>query len=79
MPQSNYFEPCNRLLKIRESIWDSSSQNGSSIGSVKVHSLTFFCTPTSMRCDSWASFLAHTFASPYFGHEPKAKVATWTI
>ncbi len=29
-----------------------------------------------MRCDFWASFLAHTFASPCFGHEPKIKVAT---
>jgi hypothetical protein len=29
-----------------------------------------------MKCDSRASFLAHTFASPCFGHEPKVKVAT---
>jgi hypothetical protein len=29
-----------------------------------------------MKCDSWASFLAHTFASLCLGHEPKAKVAT---
>jgi len=31
-----------------------------------------------MKCDSWASFLAHTFASPHFGHERKVKVATPT-
>jgi hypothetical protein len=29
-----------------------------------------------MKCDSWASLLAHTFASPCFGGEPKVKVAT---
>jgi hypothetical protein len=28
-----------------------------------------------MRCDSWASLLAYTLASPYLGYEPKAKVA----
>jgi len=27
-----------------------------------------------MRCDSWASLLAHTFASPYIGRKPKVKV-----
>jgi hypothetical protein len=29
-----------------------------------------------MKYDSWASFLAHTFASPCFGCKFKAKVAT---
>jgi hypothetical protein len=29
-----------------------------------------------MKCDSRASLLARTFASPCFGHEPKVKVAT---
>jgi hypothetical protein len=28
-----------------------------------------------MKCDSQASLLAHTFANPCFGHEPKARVA----
>jgi hypothetical protein len=28
-----------------------------------------------MKCDSWASFLACTFANPCFGCEPKARVA----
>jgi hypothetical protein len=36
------FDPCNRALKIWESIWDSNSHNGSSFGSVRVHSLTLF-------------------------------------
>jgi hypothetical protein len=29
-----------------------------------------------MKCDSQASLLAHTFASPCLGHKPKVKVAT---
>ncbi len=36
------FDPYNRTLKIRESICDSNSHNGSSLGSVRVHSLTLF-------------------------------------
>ncbi len=36
------FDPCNRALKIQESIWDSNSHNGSSLGSARVHSLTLF-------------------------------------
>ncbi len=39
------FDPCNLVLKIQESIWDSNSHNGSSLGSVKVHSLTLFALP----------------------------------
>jgi hypothetical protein len=39
------FDPCNHALKIRESIWDSSSQHGNSLGSVRVHSLTLFALP----------------------------------
>ncbi len=34
------FDPYNSALKIQESIWDSNSHNGSSLGNVKVHSLT---------------------------------------
>jgi hypothetical protein len=30
-----------------------------------------------MKCDSWASLLACTFASFCFGRKPKAKVATF--
>jgi hypothetical protein len=29
-----------------------------------------------MKCDSWVSLLARTFANPYFDNEPKAKVVT---
>jgi hypothetical protein len=68
------FNPCNCFMKIQKSIWDFNSQDESSFGSVRVHSLTFFCTPGSMRCDSWASFLACTFTSPCLSHEPKARL-----
>jgi len=40
--------------------WDSNSQNGNSLGSVGVHSLTFSCTPRSMKCDSQA----HSWIAP---------------
>jgi hypothetical protein len=36
------FDPYNCTLKIWESIWESNSHNGSSLRSVKVHSLTLF-------------------------------------
>jgi hypothetical protein len=36
------FDPCNRALKIWESFRDSNSQHGSSLGSVRAHSLTLF-------------------------------------
>jgi hypothetical protein len=69
------FDPYNLSLKIR----GSNSQNGNPLGSVWVHSLTLSYTPGSMKCDSWASHLAHTFASPCLGHEPKVRVATTTM
>jgi hypothetical protein len=69
------FDPCHCSLKIWKSIWDFNSKNGSSLRSVKVHFLTLFCTPKSMRWDFWASFLAHTLASPCLGREPKVRVA----
>jgi len=48
---------------------DSNSQGGSSLGSVKVHSLTLLFT---LRLP----FLARNLASPCLGHEPKARVMT---
>jgi hypothetical protein len=69
------FEPCNRPLKIS----DSNSQSGSSLGSVRVQSFTLSYTPMSMKCDSRASLLAHTFASPCLGCKPKAKVMTFPL
>jgi hypothetical protein len=53
---------------------ESNSQNGSSFGRVRVHSLTLSYTLRNMRCDSRASFLAHTFASLCFSCELKVRV-----
>ncbi len=36
------FDPYNCVLNVRESDWDFNSYNGSSLGSVRVHSLTLF-------------------------------------
>jgi len=57
-------------------IQKSNSQSGNSLGSVRVHSFTFSYTLRNMRCKFQTSFLARTLASPCFGHEFKAKVAT---
>jgi hypothetical protein len=53
------FDYYNYLLEI----WESDFQSGNSLGNVGVHSLTLFYTPKNMKCDSWASFLAFTFAN----------------
>jgi hypothetical protein len=67
------FDPCNRALKIQESIWDSNTQHGSSLGSVRVHSLTLFallgaCDVTP-RFPSWLATLQTLalVASPRLG------------
>jgi hypothetical protein len=73
------YDPYNCCMKIQESIWDFKSQNESSLGNVKVHSLTLFCTLGSVKCDSWASFLAHTLTSLCLGCKPRARVATLTL
>ncbi len=55
------FDPCNHALKIQESIWDSNSHNGSSLGSVRVHSLTLFALPgacdVTLESPSWPTTL----------------------
>jgi len=56
--------------------WDFNSQSGNSLGSVRVHSFTLSYIPGDVRCDSRASLLAHNFANPCFGREPKARVVT---
>ncbi len=50
------FDACNRVLKIRESIWDFNSHNGSSLGSVRVHSLTLFALPRACNVTPESSF-----------------------
>jgi hypothetical protein len=66
------FDSCNFPLKIWESIGIPTPKMG-------VHSLTLFCTPGNMRCDSRASLLARNLASPCFGYEPKVRVATFKV
>jgi hypothetical protein len=55
------FDPCNCALNIQESIWDSNSQHGSSLGSVRVHSLTLFALSGACevipRSPSWLATL----------------------
>ncbi len=76
--QFNGFWPLKLFFEDSKVHRDSNSQSGSSLGSVEVHSLTFSHTLGSMKCDSWASFLAHTFASPCLGREPKTTAVTLT-
>ncbi len=67
------FDPCNRALKIWKYFWDSNSQHGSSLGSVRVHSLTLFALPraceVTLKSPSWlATFQPFTLvASPRVG------------
>jgi hypothetical protein len=46
---------------------------------VWVHSFTLPYTFENMKCDSWASLSACTFAIHCFGYKPKAKVATLCV
>jgi len=59
--------------------WDFNSQSESSLKNVRVHSLTLFHTPKSMKCDSQASLLARTFASLCIGHEHNNLYDCWAI
>ncbi len=54
---SKYFQWYKKLLNPMcfDPFNHSNSQSGSSLGSVKVHSLTLSCTPKNMKCDSQAS------------------------
>jgi len=67
------FDPYNCSLNVPKSIRTPTLKMGIRLG-VRVHSLTLSSTPGSMRCESWASFLAHTLVSPYLSRKPKAKV-----
>jgi hypothetical protein len=66
------FDPCNRSLKIRESIETSIPQVGAHLG-VWGLILSLSCTPESI---SRASLLFRILTSPYFNHEPKARATT---
>jgi len=73
------FEPYNRPLKIKESIETLILKAGAHLGVCGFIPSHFSTLPGSMKCDSWASLLAYTFASPCFGHKPKVRVATMWI
>ncbi len=66
------FDPWNSPLKIQESFGTLTPKMG-------VHSFTFSYIPGSMKCDSQASFLARTLASPCFGCESKATIITHLV
>jgi hypothetical protein len=63
------FDPYNFPQTIQKSI-------RTLIPKVRVH-FTLSHTPESMKCDSWASFLARNFASLCITREPNARVATF--
>jgi len=79
LKKSNEFWPLQSPFKDLGLHQDSNSQNGSSLGSVGVHSFTLFYILESMKCDSRASLLIHTFASLCLNREPKAKVVTFDL
>ncbi len=70
-------DPCNCPLKIWKSIGTPTPKMGAHLGVWDSFPHTFLHsrnTLESMKCDSWASLLAHTFTSPCFGRKPKARV-----
>jgi hypothetical protein len=70
------FDPYNNALKIQEYMWESNSQHGSSLGSVRVHSLTLFALPGACEMTLGCPFWLATFQPPCLGREPKVRVAT---
>ncbi len=69
------FDPCNHSMKIWKSIGILTPKVGVNLGMWRfIPSLSY--TPENMRCDTRASFLAHTLTSPCLGHKPKARVVT---
>jgi hypothetical protein len=75
------FGPYNRSLQIRESIGTPTPKVGVHFGVWRFnsHILPYSQPLRSMKCDSRDSPLARTFASPYLGREPKARVVTILI
>jgi hypothetical protein len=66
-------------VNIQESFWDSNSQHGSSLGSVRVHALTLFAFSRACEVTSKSPSWPTTLQPPCLGREPKARVATWNI
>jgi hypothetical protein len=74
--QAMGFDLWNCALKIWESFWDSNSQHGSSLGSVRVHALTLFALLGTCEMTPRSPFCLTTLQPPCLGREPKAKVVT---
>jgi hypothetical protein len=72
------FDPYDHPLKISESIRTPTPKVGVHLGVWSSFFHTFYILGN-MKCDSWASLLAHTFTSPCLGCEPKTKVATLAL
>ncbi len=70
------FDPKNHALNIQESFWDSNSQHGSSLGSVRVHSLTLFALLGTWKMTFGSPFWPATLQPPCLDREPKARIAT---
>jgi hypothetical protein len=68
------FHTCNYALKVSESIWDTNSQHGSSLVSVRVHSLTLFALPGTCDVTLESLFWPTTLQPPCLGRKPKARV-----
>jgi len=71
--------PLKSLSEVLGIHWDSISQNGSCLGSVRVHSLTLSCTLGSVWCDSRDSSWSAPLQPFCLGREPKTRVATLLV
>ncbi len=69
------FDFWNYSLKIQKSIRTPIPKVRAHLG-VCAFISSFSYTPGNIKCDSWASFTTHIFASPCLGHEPKTRVIT---
>jgi len=76
MPQAIEFWPLKLLSEVLGVHWDSISQSGSCLGSVKVHSPTLSYTPGSLWSDSCVSSCPATFQPLCLGRELKIRVVT---
>ncbi len=76
--KARIFDPCNCALKIQESIRDSNSQHGSSLGGVRVHALTLFALPGA--CEVIAGFPSCFATLPHLAlvMSPKLGLQHWT-
>ncbi len=70
------FDPCNRPLKIRESIGTLTNKMGIHLRVWRFIPSHFFVLPWAWDVIPRLPLLARNLSSPCLGHEPKVKVAT---